>query len=162
MKRNTCPSGAASLLKAAGKCMAWFLAAVVLFALLAFFYILFGGGFCKDLKAWWIKREYASMELPDETERVEVVSYVGNTVGTGNLTEIWVGMLVHSELPKEELETYFADYTVWEVPDDLGGACLFPNVFMDCTFLEGKDSGEGYFLIHRFYDAFSQMDLRGH
>ena len=163
MKRNIYPPEATSRWKAAVKCIirftACFIAAVVVFTL---FYYFIGGALCNDLRAWRIEKGYASMELPDRTELAETASYVGNTAGTGNLTEIWAGMLVYSELPKEELEAYFPGDTVWEVPADLEKLPPYQRNFMDFEVLDGEDPGKGYFVVSHFYNAFSQFDLRGH
>ena len=61
------------------------------------FWNFIGGAICNDMKAAKIKKEYMSMELPDKTELVETVTFVGNSSGTGNHTEIWVGMLIRTE-----------------------------------------------------------------
>ncbi|MDE5597169.1 MAG: hypothetical protein K2J04_04995 [Lachnospiraceae bacterium] len=144
--------------------------------LLLFFYFFFGGAICNDIKASRIEKEYAVMELPEKTRRVSTVSYVGNTSGAGNLTEIWAGMVVYSELSAEELEEFFDGYYVVELPVGLEttewqelndfSKELYPITHMLreklLSALKEPISSEGYFIINKYYDAFTQQDLRGH
>ncbi|MBD5453889.1 MAG: hypothetical protein HDR30_06195 [Lachnospiraceae bacterium] len=146
---------------------------IITAVLLLFFYHFFGGAICNDIKASHIEKEYAKMELPEKTRRVNTVSFVGNTGGTENHTEIWAGMVIYSELSAEELEEFFADDIVVELPvgvetmDWLDYAKeVNPhehNVFMKlCATLGEPISSEGYFIISQYYNPFTQQDLRGH
>ena len=146
--------------------------------LLLVFYFFFGGAICNDIKASRIEKEYAVMELPEKTRRVSTVSYVGNTSGAGNLTEIWAGMVIYSELSAEELEEFFDGYYVVELPVGIEKTDwldwshndyskeLYPltEMLREKLFSALKEpiSSEGYFVIHKYYDAFTQQDLRGH
>lgn len=149
---------------------------IITAVLLLFFYFFIGGAICNDIKASHIEKEYAEMELPEKTRRVSTVSYVGNTSGAGNLTEIWVGMVVYSELSAEELEEFYDGYYVVELPVGLEttewqklndfSKELYPITHMLreklLSALKEPISGEGYFVINKYYDAFTQQDLRGH
>lgn len=144
--------------------------------LLILFYFFFGGAICNDIKASRIEKEYAVMELPEKTRRISTVSYVGNTSGAGNLTEIWAGMVIYSELSAEELEEFFDGYYVVELPVGIEktdwvdwldyAAELSPitEMLREKLFSALKEpiSSEGYFVINKYYDAFTQQDLRGH
>ena len=141
--------------------------------MLLFFYHFIGGAICNDIKASHIEKGYAKMELPEKTRRVNTVSFVGNTGGTGNHTEIWAGMVVYSELSTEELEEFFADDIVVELPvgvETMDWLDYFKEVnphehmvFMKlCATLEEPISSEGYFIISQYYNPFTQQDLRGH
>ena len=144
--------------------------------LLLVFYIFFGGAICNDIKASHIEKEYAEMELPERTRRVSTVSYVGNTSGAGNLTEIWAGMVIYSELSAEELEEFFDGYYVVELPIGLETTQwqelndfskeLYPITHMLreklLSALREPISSEGYFVINKYYSPFTQQDLRGH
>ena len=141
--------------------------------LLLFFYFFFGGAICNDIKASRIEKEYAEMKLPEKTRRVSTVSYVGNTSGAGNHTEIWAGMVVYSELSAEELEEFFDGYYVVELPvgiETMDWVDYHKEVYPITDMLQEKllsalkepISSEGYFVINKYYDAFTQQDLRGH
>ena len=143
--------------------------------LLILFYFFFGGVICNDIKASHIEKEYAVMELPEKTRQVSTVSYIGNTSGMGKFIEIWAGMVVYSELSAEELEEFFDGYYVVELPvgvetmdvDDWiannYSVELYPITTNICekffSSLEEPISGEGYFVINQFYDAFTQWDF---
>ena len=129
---------------------------------LAVFWFFLGGAWCNDWRAAKLEREYARMELPEGAKRVETASFVGNTSGTGNHTEIWVGMLVYSELPVEELEAFYAGHMVEAVPEDLTVSYPYQKDFIEFQALQGKDCGKGYFVVGNYYDAVTQVDLRGH
>lgn len=144
--------------------------------LLIFFYFFFGGAICNDIKASHIEKEYAAMELPEKTRRISTVSYVGNTSGAGNLTEIWAGMVIYSELSAEELEEFFDGYYVVELPIGLEttewqehndfSMELYPITLnlreKLLSALKEPISSEGYFVINKYYNPFTQQDLRGH
>lgn len=141
--------------------------------LLLFFYFFFGGAICNDIKASHIEKEYAVMELPEKTRQVSTVSYVGNTSGMGKFIEIWAGMVVYSELSAEELEEFYDGYYVVELPigvettewqklNDFSKE-LYPINHMLreklLSALKEPVSSEGYFVIHKYYDAFTQWDF---
>ncbi|MCM1424609.1 MAG: hypothetical protein NC415_12470 [bacterium] len=113
------------------------------------------------------------MELPEKTERVETASWVGNS-GNGNHTDIWAGMVICSELPAEEIEEFFADYMVAELPAEtdveeylaqeynLELGTVTHEIEGLFSTLQESISEDGCFLISRYYEAFTQQDLRGH
>lgn len=125
--------------------------------LLGFFCFFFGGPILNDLKAHRIEKDLSSMTLPAEVELVEVSSYVGNTSGASNLTEIWAGILIHTDLDEDAVRGCFEDFEVLTVPDDLGY-----RFFVDFQSLGEKDSAHGYYVIGKYFDAVTQIDLRGH
>lgn len=136
---------------------------ILAFLILFFIYFnFFGGSICNDIKASQIEKGFYKLELPAGAELVEVSSFVGNTSGTGNHTEIWAGMLIRSGLAEEDIRGYFRDYDVWVVPGDLTAHEPYAEGFISFTALAGKASGAGYYVVSGYYDAFTQMDLRGH
>ena len=162
-----------SIWKRIGRILKWLLLSFTLFCFLILFWFLFGGAVCNDIRAARLKRAYQKLELPPETTRVELTSFVGNTSGTGNHTEIWVGMLLFVESPERlfeaeasetylYLEEFFHGYEVDAVPEDLTAAYPYPKDFMEFQALQGEESGKGYFVIGNYYDAVTQVDLRGH
>lgn len=125
--------------------------------LLCFFYFFFGGQILNDAKARQIEKDMSDMTLPADTELVEISSYVGNTSGTGNHIEIWAGILIHTDLDEDAVRGYFDGFTVLAVPNDLK--------YLDYIYFQSlneNDTANGYYVIGKYYDAFTQMDLRGH
>jgi hypothetical protein len=142
-------------LKIFGRTLLWAL-------LLGVCYLLFGGALMNDFRASQIEKELSQVELPVDTELIEVTSFVGNTSGTGNHVEIWAGALLHSALSAEELRTYFdSHFDIFAVPHDLVGQYPYFKNFVDFQALNGASNGDGYFVIGSYYDAFTQIDLRG-
>lgn len=125
--------------------------------LLCFFYFFFGGQILNDLKAQRIEKDMSNMALPANMELVEISSYVGNTSGTGNHIEIWAGILIHTDLDEDTVRGCFEDFTVLTVPDDLKYLD-----YIQFQSLNENDTAHGYYVIGKYFDAFTQMDLRGH
>lgn len=123
--------------------------------LLGFFYFFFGGQILNDLKAHRIEKNLSGMTLPADVELVEVSSFVGNT-GNGNHVEILAGILIHTDLDKDTVCSYFEDFEVLTVPDDLKYLR-----FIDFQSLGEKASAHGYYVIGQYFDAVTQIDLRG-
>ncbi len=125
--------------------------------LLCFFYFLFGSRILNDIKAHRIEKDLSDMALPADTELLEVGSFVGNTSGTGNHIEIWAGILVHTDLDENTIRDCFKDFTVLSVPDDLKYLD-----YIQFQSLNEKETANGYYVIGKCFNAFTQMDLRGH
>ncbi|MCX4340896.1 MAG: hypothetical protein OSJ72_14785 [Lachnospiraceae bacterium] len=124
--------------------------------LLGFFYFFFGGQILNDLKAHRIEKSLSGMTLPADVELVEVSSFVGNT-GNGNHVEILAGIFIHTDLDKDTVCSYFEDFEVLTVPDDLKYLD-----YIHFQSLNENDSAHGYYVIYQCYNAVTQMDLRGH
>lgn len=124
--------------------------------LFCFFYFFFGGRILNDLKAHRIEKDFSKMTLPADTELIETASFVGNS-GNGNHVEIQTGILIHTKLDEDTLRDHFKDFDVLTVPDDLKY-----SFFLDFQSLGEKDSAHGYYVISKYFEAFTQMDLRGH
>lgn len=139
----------------------YFLAFVTAAFMLLIFYFLFGGAICNDIKANHIKKSFYSLTMPADTKLVEVSAFVGNTSGTGNHTEIWAGMLIYSSLSEDDIHKCFSDYDIYTVPADLTNM-TYNQPYMPFKALKDKAFGDGYYVISKYYDAFTQMDLRGH
>jgi len=125
-------------------------------------YNLFGGALCNNVRAAQIEKSFSSLELPEGTELIETASFVGNTSGTGNHTEIWAGMLVYSKLAEEDLNRYFEGYDVYGILDSQKND--WPRAMRNAGFsrLDEAMINEGYFVIGSYYEAFTQADIRGH
>lgn len=96
------------------------------------------------------------MTLPADTELIETASFVGNS-GNGNHVEIQAGILIHTKLDEDTLRDHFKDFDVLTVPADLKY-----SFFLNFQSLGEKDSAHGYYVISKYFEAFTQMDLRGH
>lgn len=125
--------------------------------LLCLFYFFFGGQILNDAKARQIEKNLSDMALPTDMELVEVSSYVGNTSGTGNHIEIWAGILIRTDLDEDTVRGRFDGFTVLAVPNDLKYLD-----YIQFQSLNENDTANGYYVIGKYYDAFTQMDLRGH
>lgn len=118
-----------------------------------------GGPLCNNWKAAQLEKELSGMPMPTQTRLVEVESYVGNTSGTGDHTEIWVGMLLQSSQSKERLSRHFEGFSVRELPTDLQETPRLRD-YMDFASLDGSGK-DRYFIVERITSAFTQLDLRG-
>lgn len=133
---------------------------ISLLLMLLFFicFNLFGGPLCNNFKASFIEKSYASLELPPECQLLETTSFVGNTSGTGNHTEIWAGMLLYTTLSEVELQPYFSDFDIYPASTDW--TSKLPLIRF--SLLDNQPAQDNYYIIGRSYNAFTQMDLRGH
>jgi hypothetical protein len=136
----------------------------------------FIGPMLNDVCAAKIEKELSLISLPPNTEIIEIASYCGNTNVIGNDPEIWVGMIIHTELSEEEINDFFAenefnDYQmIWHVPEDLTMQYPAPKSYMDASFsffdkhghefyAEGKRA-IGYYMVSGYYDVFTKWDFR--
>ena len=145
--------------------------AVVIAIPILFIIGLIAGPAVNDAKADKIEKAFQKLEMPAQTELVETVSFCGNTSGTGNHVEIWSGFLVKSELSKTELQEWYMDAKipdrtyepmVWSVPEDLTMHYPEPHSFIHFAHFNGMTEAKGYYIIGGYFDAPTQMDLRGH
>src|SRR5690606_40924776 len=63
------------------------------------------------------EKQFERYPLPEETSLIEVKSVVGKLNGNGNSIDFFVGLLIQSELSKDELTHYYvhAQYAVAKV-----------------------------------------------
>lgn len=124
-----------------------------------------------DARAEKIKKEYLNIELPLQTEIVDTYDFCGNTTGTGNHVEIWVGFLIKSELPEAELFHWFEAMKLsyvayeplfWPVPEDLTPHYPETHSFIEFAHFNNMAEEKGYYIIGSYYDAVTQHDIRGH
>ncbi|MEL7657267.1 hypothetical protein DesLBE_0220 [Desulfitobacterium sp. LBE] len=121
-----------------------------------------------DIKAEKLAKEMLNTTPPNNTEIVEAISGCGNTGGTGNHTEVWIGLLVKSGLSKKELLKYYSDlYNYIEVYETAADGAGYPIImqFIDDEFksFENISNHDDYFIIGRTENAVSSsFDLRGH
>lgn len=134
----------------------------VLVLVMWIFYQWIGGALCNDMKAAGIERSFSEMELPPETECLETKSFVGNTSGTGNHTEIWAGMLIQSALAKEELGRYFEGYEIHTISECMENSFLASMKFSVLSESPHAQQDREYFVVDNYYEPFTQSDLRGH
>jgi len=98
--------------------------------------------------------------LPSGTEIIETSSYVGNTRGTGNHIEIWVGVLIRSDLEPDNIFDYYKDYEiVWAVPID-ENQYPEPRSYMTFPYLSGNGDRTGCFIVAGHYYPVTQFDIR--
>lgn len=98
------------------------------------------------------------MELPADTVAVEVVSDCGNTGGTGNHTELYVAVLLKTDLSESAFREYYphaleAEEHGWETWS------------MGCVGVSFKEQqAEGKYYILEFIESapWGDLDLRGH
>lgn len=133
---------------------------ILLFAVV--FYNLIGGALCNNIKANQIEKSFLRLDMPPKTEFVETASFVGNTSGTGNHTEIWAGMLISSSLSKEELNDYFENYAIYTISECMEDTFLASQSFLEFSESFDEELNSGYFVVCNYYEAFTQQDLRGH
>ena len=122
-----------------------------------------------DAKAGIMASRMLYSTAPERTEIIEVVSGCGNTSGTGNHVEVWIGLLVHSYLSQAELEAFYAaSYDSIRV-HDLAADPDHPYpremtvLKLDFKTLQGLSNRQGYFVIGRTETPISSnFDLRGY
>lgn len=101
----------------------------------------------------------ADLELPDNTEIAEVISDCGNSGGTGNHTDLYVGILVKTDLPDEEFLSQYSDSAYSALEKEM------ETWAMGCigVYFDKKEAEEGYFILEFIDQApYSEFDLRGH
>ena len=107
------------------------------------------------------------IELPDNTQYIETFSKAGKLIGSGNGMQYLGGILVKSELPLQDLQTYYSQYAKndWE--------CIVENqTDKNISFVEHGTvslntdiSGDTYYVVYSWGDndsIYSELDLRGH
>lgn len=121
-----------------------------------------------DIKAKIITSQIEKEKPPEQTEVIEVISGCGNTGGTGNHTEIWIGILVKTELSETDLFLYYSKkYEYINIYEYLAEEEEYRFIMgqINKTFrqIEPNDGYEKYFVVGIYEKAvFSELDLRGH
>jgi len=98
------------------------------------------------------------LELPKDTMIKEIISGCGNTSGTGNHTDLYVGILVRTTLSAEE-------WARQEKKANYVGSAQKPSMAMQLLDLEftWSENGEGYYVLEYYKRApMSAFDWRGH
>jgi len=137
---------------------------VLLIPLLFFMWPLTGGVIQNNIRASSYTREWQQMVLPPEIEVIEIAYFVGNTAGTGNSVEIWAGMLIRSELPHEELISYFRGHGIVAPLPNSGSfpanqVLMYRNTF---SYLRRNEQWINLYAVGNFHSAATQFDIRGH
>lgn len=85
----------------------------------------------------------------------------GNTGGTGNHTEIWVAILIKTELSEQEIEEFY-NRDVQKV-DKENQKTFVMNTDQNFSSLQGISDYTGYYIVEYIgVPVFSFFDLRGH
>ena len=128
-----------------------------------------------NIKADRLAKEMRNAPVPEQTEVVEVIAGCGNTGGTGNHTEIWIGMLVKSELSQEELTDFYKQWQetngktpyirVENAKEERGSEYSFilSLLQMELRSMRTISDYTGYYVVGVTENAVSSsFDLRGH
>lgn len=97
------------------------------------------------------------LDLPENAEVVEYVSGCGNSSGTGNHTDLYVAVLIRSDLTRRELADVYGNLRVSEYD---GEQTLAMSIIgLD---FEEKTGGEGFYVVEFSKTApMSMFDIRG-
>ncbi len=120
-----------------------------------------------DFIANKMAKSIKAIKLPDNTQYIETFSKAGKLIGSGNGMQYLGGILVKSELPLQDLQTYYSQYAKndWE--------CIVENqTDKNISFVEHGTvslntdiSGDTYYVVYSWGDndsIYSELDLRGH
>ena len=83
------------------------IAAVLLLVMIVLSFVI---SIVNDNTAAGVERELVSLPLPEKTEFVESLSKAGKLVGNGNGMQYYGAMLITSQMPLEELQSYYKQY----------------------------------------------------
>ena len=99
-----------------------------------------------------------TLALPPNTQMVDVVSGCGNTGGTGNHTELYVGILLKTTLSQEEWNLYYPNvHNVF-----LHGETTWSMSAVNLSFSK-IDNPQGHYILEKQKTApWSNFDIRGH
>lgn len=96
-----------------------------------------------------------TLDVPEKTTIVECVSGCGNSTGAGDHTDLYVAVLLKSELRWEELAESFGRVHIVE---DRGSKTLAMDI-IDLEFDEDMGNGEGYYIVE--FRKQGLLDWRG-
>ena len=120
-----------------------------------------------NLSAKWVMEDIDSIPLPENTQAVERYSRAGKLVGNGNGMQFFGAILIESELPLEELDTYYSSYR--EAPWDYiveAQRTQRIDVIEHGSFSFETDVSIGeFYIVYSWGDGispFQDCDLRGH
>ncbi|MDR0626546.1 MAG: hypothetical protein LBG11_04675 [Bifidobacteriaceae bacterium] len=128
------------------------------------------GPLANNIKAHSVRSEIRHYELPSDAEMVDAGSWVGNT-GNGNHTEIVGGAIIRGDLTQAELSAALdseaaREFRIDPLPIDPEAAYWLGDLFPDLGADGGRElvaSAPGnWFFCHSTFQAFTQMDIRGH
>lgn len=107
------------------------------------------------------KEVLSNLELPADTEVIEIVTGCGNTSGTGNHTELYVAILVKTDLTENDWKDYgiSALDSGSNKTEPLAMGCIGLSFDLD----EEDGFADGYHILEYSKSApCSMFDLRGH
>lgn len=96
----------------------------------------------------------ANINLPEKTEMVDYVAGCGNSTGAGNHTDLYVAVLLKSELSWEELSETFGRVVIINGEDNKTIAMYNMNLEF-----KTKTDGEGYYIAE--FRKSGILDWRG-
>lgn len=98
----------------------------------------------------------ATLSGAEYIEVIEIASACGNTSGTGDHTELWVGVIIKSNLSLDELTALFgAEVSLYDEIDKL-------DSWQDKFSADVEGGADGYYLLEFIKTApMSWFDLRG-
>ena len=122
--------------------------------------------------AYWInnialrhyeKKVMSQAEINTDTMIAEVVSGCGNTSGTSNHTELYVGILVKTSLSEEEVrEIYSQAAQIVKTEAGLVKTSVMSLLNLSFSQSSKETDEEEYYIIEYIAPAPCQSDIRGH
>ena len=112
---------------------------------------------------------FEEIPLPKESEYIETTTFIGRVSGTGNGADLFVAMLIESELSEDELMEYYSKYSYGEekgryfvtkqsgqkIENIYGG-----DVYFEHNLKENKKYFQVY-VLGKTVSPFSWFDIRG-
>lgn len=113
-----------------------------------------------------VEKDLKKLSLPEKTELVETTSIAGKVVGNGNGMQYFGALLIKSDLPAEELQTYYVDLDCAVEPQLSADIAMVGNG-KELSFRHENYDG-AYYIVYRWGNApkwirdLLDTDLRGH
>ncbi len=140
---------------------------VVVVFILAIILMIISIPLINNFQAYKVKKELLNIALPEKTEIVESLSKAGKLSGNGNGMQYFGAMLIRSDLPFEDLETYYAKYAEngWDGPFvEKPNGQVFDVTNWPIRFSASIDS-QNYYIVYLWggkSSVFLDFDIRGH
>ena len=125
--------------------------------------IMFFTPIINDHVAKEVAQNIRDIELPDHTEYIESFSQAGKLAGNGNGMQYLGGILIKSDCPLQDLQTYYSEF------EDEGLKYIIEKqtdfVQHEYILLDENINEDGYYTVYSwgFSDSiFAELDIRGH
>ncbi len=107
------------------------------------------------------------IELPANTEYIEMFSKAGKLIGNGNGMQYLGGILIKSELSLEDLQSYYSQYAKneWTCIVEKQTKQNLSFVEHEIVSLNADINGDSYYIVYSWGDEdsiYRELDLRGH